>query len=248
MNWGWMAVFLEEVKEQNRQLQENRREREKEQSENWKTIARSITGSRLFLFFAGKIRSKERAGWFERNGGTLTVVIIFATLIGSALTPMIVDNYVGSSREGDHAAWIVIVKLLVLVGLLLFPFALGKRKFDAKRLSAMRLVRLDQQGMPNGREVPMTRQDMNRVCSIFCRPARFLGLGSFGIWKYSILVDKDYKRAFTLYFNSADRLAFRASRHFWNWHLTEEEGKQFYEIMDKYVDRLGQTREERNDQ
>jgi len=46
-----------------------------------------------------------------------------------------------------------------------------------------------------------------------------------------------------MYFNADDKSVFRASRHLWTWRLSKRETNDFYELLQKYVERLGESQE-----
>ncbi len=240
MNWGWYDKVQKVIKEQTELAREREEESQQEQEENWKAIAKFFSEIRLCRFVVAKFKSGAWTGWSEQfwekiwaNLGTGVIAISF--LIAS-----IGYSVEQNPDKGGNPLWLRLVILMGLVGVVLFPFVAGKRKLLKGNITAMRLVRLDQNGNQISREAAMTRQDIQQVCSFFHGTARLFHLGGFQLGTYGILVDKDYKRKFTLYFNADDKSVFRGSRHLWTWHLSEEETNRFYEFLQKYVERLGE--------
>lgn len=240
MNWGWYDKVQKVIKEQADFASKQEEERKQKQEENWKAIVQYFSETDLCRFFIAKFKSGAWIDWLKNNQTTLAVLI---TIGGAAL--LFVLPIIGSSAAvpGSDPVGVRLLKLLALIVVILLPFILGKRKLLKGNISAMRLVRMDHNGHPIGRETAMTRQDIEQVRSFFRGTAKLFHVGNFEPGTYGILVDKDYKRNFTLYFNANDKTVFRASRHLWTWTLSEGETKRFYEFLEKYVDRLGDTEE-----
>jgi len=240
MNWGWVDTVQKVIKAQAEQAREQEEERKQEQKENLKAIVKYFSETRLYRYLAEKIKSGTWIDWLEHNQTALAVLL---TLGGATL--LFILPIIGSSAavSGSDSVGIRLLKLSAVAIVILLPFILGKRKLFKGNLTAMRLVRMDHDGHPIGREAAMTRQDIEQVRLFFHGTAKLFHLGGFEPGTYGILVDKDYKRKFTLYFNANDNAVYRASRHLWTWRLPEGETKRFYEFLQKYVDRLGESTE-----
>lgn len=243
MNWGWYDKVQKVIKEQADFARKQEEERQQRQEENWQAIVKYFSGIRTYQYLTEKIKSGEWIDWLRHHQTALSVLI---TIGGAAL--LFILPMIGSTTwiPGGTPIWLRLLKLVAFAGVILIPFVAGKRKLLQGNISAMRLVRMDRNGHPVGRETAMTRQDIEQVRSYFHGTAKLFYLGGFEPGTYGIFVDKDYKRKFTLYFNAGDKSVFRASRHLWTWRLTENETKRFYEFLQKYVDRLGES-EELND-
>lgn len=142
--------------------------------------------------------------------------------------------------EGDQDGWSRLGKVAIFVGLAYLLFGYGKRGFLKGNLTSMRLARLGPDGKPAGREVPVTRQDMDTLVKLLAGPPRILGLRPFTQGEYVLLVDKDYRRKYEIYLGAKDRGSLRAARRLWSWGLTAEEEARLYALLPKYIDRLGQ--------
>jgi len=234
MNWGWYDKVQKVINEQTQQAREQEEERKQEQEENWKAIVNFFSKNRLCLFLAAKFKSGAWTGWSEQIWEQIWANLGIGVIAISSLIASIGYSVDQNPYKGGHPLWL---RLVILTGLL--GVVAGRRKLFKGNISAMRLVRLDQNGNTIGRETAMMRQDIDQVCTFFRRTAKLFYLGGFELGTYGIHVEKDYKRSFVIYFNAADRSVFRASRHRWTWHLSEEETNRFYEFLQKYVDRLG---------
>lgn len=240
MNWGWIGAVQQAIKDQADLARRQEDERKQKQEENWKAIVKYFSETKACRYTVEKFKSGEWADWLEENFQSAANFSMIGFCILVILLPAM---YHASETPGGDSFGIRLMKLIAVGIVILTPFVAGKRKLLKGNITAMKLVRMDHNGHPIGRETAMTRQDIDQVRSFFSRTAKLVHLGGFEIGTYAIYVDRDYKRKFTLYFNAADASVFRASRHFWTWRLSERESKNFYGFLQKYVERLGESEE-----
>lgn len=169
--------------------------------------------------------------------GFLLVCLFFLIF----LTPVLVrEILVDGFQEGGTAAWTRVIALILVFGIPFTAFVYGRRGFFRGNLTAMRLVRLGGDGKPTGREAAMTRQDMDTIKRLLGKPARMFSFRSFGPAELGILVEKDFKRACTIYLGPKNKSAVRAGRRMWNWSLPGESERVLWELLAKYRERLGE--------
>jgi len=240
MNWGWYDKFQQVIKEQADFAEKQEEERKQKQEESWKAFVKYFSETRLCRFMIDKFKWDTWIDWVAEKQDA---VAVFVLIVGASLFFIIPVMGSAASLPGSDSVGVRMLKLLAAAIIVMMPFALGKRRLLKGNVTAMKLVRMDHNGHPIGREASMTRQDIDQVRAFFRGTARLFHVGGFELGTYRILVDKDYKRKFTIYFNNTDDSVFRASRHFWNWRLSESETKSFYEFLQKYVDRLGESEE-----
>jgi len=155
MNWGWVGAVQQAIKDQAELVRRQDEERRQKQEENWKAIVKYFSESKAYRYTADKFKSGEWVDWLEENFQSAANFCLMGFCILVILLPAM---YQASEMYGSDSFGLRLLRLLAVGIIVLIPLVAGKRRLLKGNITAMKLVRMDHNGHPIGRETAMTRQ------------------------------------------------------------------------------------------